>query len=63
LPANQIAAAPDSPHHGGRSSFKWRFLMAVWHFDLEPIPAALAIIEGVPAIHLHPRSGITSPMR
>lgn len=26
--------------------------MAAWQFDLEPIPAGLALIEGVPAIHL-----------
>lgn len=28
--------------------------MALWQFDLEPVPAGLALIEGVPAIHLPP---------
>jgi len=28
--------------------------MAVWQFELDPIPARAAVIEGVPAIHLGP---------
>ncbi|MDB5575690.1 MAG: hypothetical protein JWR80_866 [Bradyrhizobium sp.] len=28
--------------------------MAVWQFELDPIPASAALIEGVPAIHLAP---------
>ncbi|MDB5576416.1 MAG: hypothetical protein JWR80_1592 [Bradyrhizobium sp.] len=28
--------------------------MAVWQFELDPIPARAALIEGVPAIHLGP---------
>jgi hypothetical protein len=28
--------------------------MAVWQFELDPIPSSAALIEGVPAIHLGP---------
>lgn len=53
-PPNQIAAAPDSPHDGVRSFSRTVIPMAVWQFELDPIPASAALIEGVPAIHLSP---------
>lgn len=36
--------------------------MAVWQFELDPIPAHAALIDGVPAIHLGPEARDTIPL-
>lgn len=37
--------------------------MAMWQFELDPIAAQAAVIDGVPAIHLGPEARDTIPLR